>query len=208
MLDFDFNFDYVVKKHAGLERMLSTDPQTKEKLQGLIKSVLIEARLEIVDAATRAMKSDPRGAARAVRTTVYEKILGGNVNIYNPRKAHGKTSYVPARKGSTGRGGNRKERSGETERYMSYDGLDRGFVLRWVNSGMTKTSPRKIKFKQNDKRKQDKWNRNPNSGNRGAIAARNFFMTAGKPAMDRAMSKLSKLIEQEFGNIINETDNG
>ena len=188
--------------------MLSTDPQTKEKLQGLINAVLIEARLEIVDAAKRAMKSDPRGAARAVRTTVYEKILGGNVNLYNPRKAHGKTSYVPARKGSTGRGGNRKERSAETERYMSYDGLDRGFVLRWVNSGMTRTNPRKIKFKQNDKRKQDKWNRNPNSGNRGAIAARNFFMTSGKPAMDRAMSKLSRLIEKEFGTIVKETDNG
>ena len=203
MLSLEVNDAVVLEQKQVLEQALSTNPKTQKALQSLIRKVIKEARAKVVEAAGNAIKNDPRGSARAVRTAVYKKILGANINIYNSRKAHGSTSYEPPRKGSTGRGGNRRLRSSRTARIMSYDALDRGFILRWVNDGMTKTSPRVINFTENDNRKVDRWNKHPNTGNRGAIAARNFFRNAGEPALVKAVDALANLIDTELENILN-----
>ena len=206
MIGFEFNDTVIVEQRKVLEQALSTNPKTQKALQKLIRRVVMEARAKVVSAAENAIKNDPRHAARAVRTAVYKKILGANINIYNSRKAHGSTSYEPPRTLSAGqRGGNRRKRSPKTARYMGYDALDRGFILRWVNDGMTKTNPRVVEFTPNDRRKVDKWNKHPNTGNRGAIAARNFFKGAGERALVQAADALANLIDTELEAMLNKT---
>ena len=86
---------------------------------------------------------------------------------------------------------------------MGYDALDRGFILRWVNDGMTRTNPRTIKFTPNESRKVDKWNKHPNTGNRGSITARHFFRNAGEPALVKAVDALANLIDTELEAMLN-----
>jgi hypothetical protein len=83
---------------------------------------------------------------------------------------------------------------------MHYAPLDRGMILRWLNDG---ANDRVINFTPNDNRKVDKWNKHPNTGNRGSIAARNFFRGAAQPALSKAVDQLSRLIDTELENILN-----
>lgn len=194
-----------MEQRNALEAALTSNPKTEKVLRKLIREVIMQARAQVVGAAERSMKSDPRHAAQAVRTAVYRKVLGANINIYNSRKAHGSTTYEPPRKGSTGRGGNRRSRSGRTAQIMGYDALDRGFILRWVNDGMTKTNPRTIKFTPNDSRKSDRWNTHPNTGNRGAISGRHWFKGAAESELVKAADNLANIIDEELAAILNKT---
>ena len=200
MVSLEVNDAVVLEQKQVLEQALSTNPKTQKALQKLIRQVITEARSSVVKAASDKIKNDPRGAARAVRTAVYKKILGANINIYNSRKAHGSTSYEPPRKGVSGRGGNRRTRSARTARIMSYNALDRGFILRWINSGV---NDRHIGFTERIGRKVDKWNKHPNTGNRGNIAARNFFRGAGERALVQATDALANLIDTELEAMLN-----
>ena len=207
MVSLEVNDAVVLEQKQILEKALSTNPKTQKALQKLIRKAIMEARAKVVDAANDAIENDPRHAARAVRTAVYKKILGANINIYNSRKAHGSTSYEPPRKGVSGRGGNRRSRSERTRKVMGYEALDRGFILRWINDGMTKTRPRTINFEYNENRKVDKWNKHPNTGNRGSIAARHFFRGAGERALVQAVDALANMIDTELENILNKKSN-
>ena len=203
MVSLEINDAVVLEQQQILEQALSTNPKTQKALQKLIQQVIKEARVKVVASARGFMKRDPRHAAQAVRTSVYKKILGANINIYNSRKAHGQNNYEPPRKGTSdpiGRGGNRRARSFDTIRRMHYDALDRGFILRFVNSGV---SERHIEFKSNEGRHVDKWNKHPNTGNRGNISARNFFRGAAERALTQATDALSNLIDTELEAILN-----
>ena len=198
MIGLEINDAVIVEQKQILEQALSTNPKTQKALQKLIRKVIMEARAKVVSTASDKIKNDPRGSARAVRTAVYKKILGANINIYNSRKAHGSTSYEPPRNPSI-RGGNRRTRNARTARIMSYDALDRGFILRWINDG---TGDRNISFTQNDRRKVDKWNKHPNTGYRGSIAARNFFRGAAERSLVQAADNLANLIDTELETIL------
>ena len=201
MIGLEVNDAVLVEQKQVLEQAMSTNPKTQKALQKLIRQVIMEARKMVVSS-IKFKHGDPRGAARAVRTAVYKKILGANINIYNSRKAHGSTNYEPPRKGSTGRGGNRRTRSPRTARIMSYDSLDRGFILRWLNDG---TNDRSITFTENDKRKVDKWNHRPNTGNRGSLRALHWFKGAGEETLVAAADNLATLIDTELENILSKT---
>ncbi len=204
MIGLDVNDAAVVEQSQVLEAALTSNPDTQKALTKLIREVILEARAEVVSAAGNAMKSDPRGAARAVRTTVYKKILGANINIYNSRRAHGSTSYEPPRKGVSGRGGNRRTRSGRTAKVMSYEAHDRGFILRWINEG---TDDRSITFKTDGRRDKwpsvPKWSKKPNTGNRGSVTPRNWFQGAAEASLVKAADALANLIDEELENILN-----
>jgi hypothetical protein len=202
MIGFEIDNTVIVEQQQILEQALSTNPKTQKALQKLIRKVIMEARAKVVSVADDKIKNDPRGAARAVRTAVYKRILGANINIYNSRKAHGSTSYEPPRHPSV-RGGNRRTRNARTARIMSYDALDRGFILRWINDGTP--GVRNIEFTHNERRKVDKWNKHPNTGNRGNIAARNFFRGAGERALVTAADNLANLIDTELETILSKT---
>ena len=204
MIHVDYNGDVILEQQRVLEAALSTNPKTQKALQKLVRQVVMEARSTVVRAAGQAMEHDPRQASRAVRTAVYKKILGANINIFSSMHAHGTNSYEPPRHPSA-RGGNRRMRSARTQQIMSYAPLDRGFILRWVNGGMTKTNPRTINFTRNEKRKVDKWNKHPNTGSRGAIAPRNFFRGAGERALAQAADNLAVLIDNELMTMLNKT---
>ena len=200
MIGLEVNDAVILEQQKVLEAALSTNPKTQKALQKLIRKVIMEARKSVVIAASAKMKNDPRHAAQAVRTSVYKKILGANINIFSSRKAHGTNGYEPPRNPSV-RGGNRRTRSARTSRIMSYAPLDRGFILRWINDGTP--GERNIKFTQNDRRKVDKWNKHPNTGNRGNIASRNFFRGAGERALAQAADNLATLIDTELEAMLN-----
>jgi hypothetical protein len=198
MIELELNDSVILEQQRTLEAALSTNPKTQKALQRLIRGVIKEARAQVVGS-IKFKGGDPRGAAQSVRTAVYKKILGANINIYSSRKAHGTTSYEPPRHPSH-RGGNRRTRSPRTQQIMSYGPLDRGFILRFLNGG---TDNRSVEFAANDKRKVDKWNKHPNTGSRGAIAPRNFFRGAADRALAQAADNLATLIDTELGAMLN-----
>lgn len=195
MADFgNIEVDGFVEQRKELEKLMMSNPAMEKKVQGLIRKVLMEVRRHMGDAAKASMKSDPRQAYKAVKTAVYRQILGGSVSILNKRKAGTKFSaYEPPRKLREGqRGGNRVPRSERTNDVMKYAGSDRAFVLRFINQG---THDRGVNFHYNESRKADKWNRHPNTGNRGRIAPRNFFGERSHSEMENAAENLTKLID-------------
>jgi hypothetical protein len=119
---------------------------------------------------------------------VYKQILGAQVNILSSRKRGAPTKYQRPRKLDENphqRGGNRRPRSSETLRYQSYEGVDRGFILRFLNAG---TVERETRF-----------------GSRGALRARQWFGISSAFQMDAAASRIAEeiesLLQQEFHKI-------
>ena len=82
MIALDINDNVLVEQRKVLEQALSTNPKTQKALQKLIRQVVKQARTEVVGG-IKFKDGDPRGAAQAVRTAVYKKILGANLNIYS-----------------------------------------------------------------------------------------------------------------------------
>ena len=191
MIGFEFNDTIILEQQKVLEAALSTNPKTQKALQKLIRKALMEIRPELVSAAKGAMGSDPRGAAQGIRTSVYKKILGGNINILNMRrKAGAPTSYEPPRKLKPHqRGGNRVPRGKRTDTVMHYGPHDRQWILRFINSGT------------GDRTAGTRGGRL--SGNRGSIAARNFFRGAGERALTKAADNLATLIDTELEAMLN-----
>ena len=181
-----FEVDGIVRQKQELESLLMSNPSMEKKVQGLIRKVLLAARKQIVGDIKNGsvMKSDPRQTYKAVKSAVYRRILGGNVSILNKRKAGARGPVPPivhkleTQVNSKGnhRGGNRMPRSRRTEDLLTYQGSDRGFILRFLNAG---TEGRESRV-----------------GNRGSIAARNFFGTSSQQAMERAAEQLDNLIEE------------
>ena len=198
MFEFEVNEGYLLERQKAIEAALSTSREAEKVLRKIIRKYVMEARAEVVKN-IKFKDGDPREAARAVRTTVYRRVLGANINILTGRKKHGESSYVPPRKGVSGRGGNRRIRT--TLDRVKYDALDRGFILRWLNSGV---NDRAIRFTQREGRKTDKWNKHPNTGNRGSIAARNFFKPLSDQALGKMRDNLAAAIETELLSFLNE----
>ena len=197
----------ISNQEANLRAAMSSDPKMRKVIQQHIREALFAARRE-VKAAFPADNGDPRQSRRAVRTAVYQKILGGNINILTGSKAHGGSSYEPPRTLTPGqRGGNRRKRSERTKQIMGYGPLDRGFILRFVNSG---TKTRVIGFRNTDKGYRHRYERlvtrihggnKFHTGNRGSIAARNWFMQSAEYALGDAAKTIADLIEIEAAAI-------
>ena len=184
MFNVDIDNTQIVEQQQLLEKALSTNASTERVLRKLIRSEILAARKKVV--ADAKLKNDPRGARQAVRTSVYKKILGANINIFSSRRSHTPNSYEPPRKLKPGQwGGNRRNRSARTNTIMHYGPLDRGFILRFQNSG---TGNRSIQP----------------SGNRGSLSAKNFFAPAADRVLAQAADNLAGLIETELSKILND----
>ena len=174
-----------------LDRLQAHDSQMEQRITKIIREAIKAARSMVTADAKGAVGNDPRHAYKAVRTMVYKRILGGNINILQKRKAgSGKSGYEPPRTLRPGqRGGNRVPRSTRTQQMMDYEGSDRGFILRFLNSG---TGQRTAGTRNGRLH-----------GNRGSIAARNWFPSSGHRAMNAAaqyiIDELDRLIAEEFG---------
>ena len=190
MINLEFDNAVVMRQKAALESMLVSNPDTAANIRKLITQEIAKARAAISQSAKGAMASDPRQAYKAVRRSVYKSILGGQVNIFNPRggASFSGSSFVKARKLDNHphqRGGNRRKRSARTDQVDGYVGKDRGFILRFVNSGISK--PRQTRY-----------------GNRGVIPARNWLATSGQRELEAAAERLSALIDKELVKMMNE----
>lgn len=196
----------ISNQEQNLRAAMSTDPKMRKVIQHHIREALFEARRDVM--AAFPAEHDPRGARRAIRTSVYDKVLGGNINILTGKKAHGTTSYEPQRTLVAGqRGGNRRKRSERTKQIMSYGPLDRGWILRLINSG---TKTRVIGFRNTQKGNRSKYESRvtrisrgmkAGTGNRGAIAPRNWFMSSAESALGNAAANIAKMIEIEAAAI-------
>ena len=184
MFGLEIDNTVIVEQRKVLEQALSTNPKTQKALQKLIRRVVMEAREQVVSATKGALANDPRGAAHGIRRVVY---------ILNMRKRAGQpTEYEPPRKLRQGqRGGNRVPRGLRTHKVMHYGPHDRGWILRIINSGT------------GDREAGTRGGRL--SGNRGSIAARNFFGPAGTSALARAADNLANLIDTELEAMLNKT---
>lgn len=170
-----------------LERLLISGEMEK-KVQGIVRKVLSKVRGRVASGIRPAIGRDPRQAYRAVKHSVYKRILGGSVSILQrksgrsvqmmqvPKSRHRLESATNSK--GNHRGGNRIPRSLRTEQLLSYYGTDRGFVLRFLNNGTAE--------------------RNNGYGNRGSITPRNFFASTAQKEMEAAMDELAQLINEEI----------
>ena len=190
MINLEFDNAVVMRQKAALESMLVSNPDTAANIRKLITQEIAKARAAISQSAKGEMASDPRQAYKAVRRSVYKSILGGQVNIFNPRggASSSGSSFAKARKLDNHphqRGGNRRKRSARTDQVDGYVGKDRGFILRFVNSGISK--PRQTRY-----------------GNRGVIPARNWLATSGQRELEAAAERLSAIIDKELVKMMSE----
>lgn len=198
-----FEVDGLVQQVKELESLMMSNPEMEKKVRGLIRKVLAAVRSNMSRAAKDAIGNDPRQAYRAVKSTVYRQILGGSVSILNKKHASNKSgSYAPQHHPSR-RGGNRRTRSERTIKLQSYWGSDRGFILRFINSG---TTDRYINFLPDSSREHvhrgsrggnvKKYGKTINTGYRGRIASRNWFGNRSHTEMMNAAENLSQFIDE------------
>lgn len=200
---------------ARFDRLKMSNPDMEKKVQAIVRKVLFTARKKITERLGLVIGTgyehsagDTRAAYKAVRTMVYKSLLGGNINIISSKKAKSRRAELAGSPPRVGRGGNRRPRSANTERMLSYWGQDRSFVLRWINEG---TKVRNIRT-ANNTRTNKRVGRGHTSaslqpfrnGNRGRIAAHPFFKSLSEIELENVMGLLSGLIE----DLVTETFGG
>ena len=205
----DFELEGFEEQRKQLERMMTTDPRMRENVQTAIRKVLLKVRKALSANAQTGlqMDSDPRHAYKAVRTAVYRRILGGQVNILARKKAGKETQFRKGRKGLPKRGGNRWGRSDRTIALEGYEGMDRGFILRFLNAG---TDDRMI-TSYTDKNGERHTLRSGSTsnikthatgGNRGQITARNWFGSASQKELEGVSDQLQNLIDDIIDGLV------
>jgi hypothetical protein len=118
-------------ERKGLESLLTDKPEAAKRLREVIRKLLWEARNEVA-ADVKGKFGGDREPWRAVRNIVYEKLLGGNLNIEDMKRGTAGWKVIQkVRKGTSdplGRGGNRRRRSLATAKREGYEGKARGFI--------------------------------------------------------------------------------
>ena len=185
-----------IENNVHLEKLLTSNKEMEAEVRALVAKVLQTAAREVSSAAAGAIQSDPKGTARAVRRMIYKQVLGGNINILNKKKAGARDSTGTSVRGRTSR----------TEQIMSYRGVDRQFILRFLDSGTNARVTTHMNGHTIERSRKVPWYtyKSGRIGGRGAIAPRNFFGTAAQQAIEKAAARLSVLLEQLYKQRINE----
>lgn len=212
-INHSFEVTGLAELSKKLDALLMKDPKMEKKIQHIIGRALkkAEKRMESY-VGSNVLSNDPRHAAKAIRYTVYRRILGGNLNILHGKQRGAATGYTPERHPSSGRGGNRRPRSSRTIRMEGYEGADRSFILRFQNSGARvgggnrslgdfRTDEHRAKVKRGSQGGNvNKYGKTVNTGSRGRIAARNWFGSIS----DSYMEEVAAIIEAEVDKAISE----
>lgn len=203
-IGIDIDNNLLENQRQALRACMTVDSEMGKRLRELIFQELKRVRNDIAGGLKFA-NGDPRGTRGAVKRYVAGKYLGGVVSIMDGKASGGRNSYEAPRNLRPGqRGGNRMLRSQRTEDMLHYGPDERGFILRFINSG---TKPRYANGRNG------RWNKSSNnrtffrlqeSGDyyRGSIAPRNFMTRIGSPSMQRALSNLSRMVDEEFDKLI------
>ena len=188
MVQAELNQQVAQNTSEALAVLFVDNPDTRKRIRKIIREELKDAAKRLREDAKYEMKEDPRKAYRAVKSSIYRKILGGNVSILNPRKAGARYQLVRPRKldqNPRQHGGNRRKRSERTNAIDSYFGKDRAFILRFVNNG---TNDRQTRY-----------------GNRGRISVSgNWFPNMGQKELELAAENLANIMEEELAEAYNE----
>ena len=187
MVGAELNEALIEQHRRAMARLLASDPETRKRLKAVIRQEIKNARAKTMADVHSSLENDPRKAYRAVKYSIYKKVLGGNESILASRKAGARYMLIRPRKLDMNpgqRGGNRTPRSERTMALDTYFGKDRGFVLRFLNSG---TVERTAKY-----------------GNRGSIAARHIFANSAPGRMGEAAEAISRMFAKEFEAAYNE----
>ena len=188
-----------IESNVHLEKLLTSDPEMEKEIRAIVSKVLREAVKEVSSAAASYIQHDPRGAYKAVRKMVYKRVIGGNINILSPKRA-GKRGAAPG--GSRGR-------LARTADIMSYRGVDRSFILRFIDSG---TDERKASYMNGHPIMRSNINERPKRkggymtnviGSRGRITPRGFFGPAAQKAIGNAAKEMGILFEKLYQQRIN-----
>lgn len=202
-ISIDINEQIFENQMHALQACLTVDSEMNKRLRECIFQELKRVRNDISNGMKFA-NGDPRGTRRAVKRYIASKYLGGVVSIMDGKASGNRNSYEAPRKLRQGqRGGNRMLRSQRTDDILHYGPDERGFILRFINSG---THPRYANGRNG------KWDKRGNNSTffklqeqgdyyRGNIAPRNFMNTLGKPSMQRAVENLSKMVDDEFDKL-------
>lgn len=190
MTDEAIEIKGIEERIRQFQNLATDNPVMGQRIREAIKATLriVQKQLQSEARTGLDMKSDPRKAYKAVRMAVYRKIFGGQVNILSKRKVGAMHFYAPPRKlddSPNQRGGNRRKRSERTTTMMSYQGSDRGMILRWLNDGTYESNPRVTRF-----------------GKRGSIAPRGWFGRASHADMELAAERLDSIIDDIIKGII------
>ena len=188
MVQAEINQQVARNTSEALAVLFVDNPDTRKRIRKIIREELKDAAKRLREDAKYEMDEDPRKAFLAVKSSIYRKILGGNVSILNPRKAGARYQLVRPRKldqNPRQRGGNRRKRSERTNAIDSYFGKDRAFILRFVNNG---TNDRQTRY-----------------GNRGRInVPGNWFPNMGQKELELAAENLANIMEEELAEAYNE----
>ena len=182
------------------------NPMMRKRINEVIRQVMAKVRKSLQSQARTGlnMKDDPRNAYKAVRMAVYRRLFGGQVNILQSyRTSSGGRYYEPPRHPSP-RGGNRRPQSMRTKKVMSYEGADRGFILRFLNQGTTQRNITHLtEIKRADGTSKFRFTSNGGKyGYRGAIAARNWFGPRSQQELERAATNIDKMIDDIISGIL------
>lgn len=210
----EVNEALIDQHRRAMARLLVSDPETRKRLKAVIREELKKVRKNLTEDERTAMKNDPRKAYLGVRYTVYRRVLGGNTSILSSRKAGARGILIqPGTLQPGQRGGNRRKVDTSTKAYRlnTYLGKDRGFILRFLNSG---TVERGIKFEEDSSRESvhrgsqggnlQKYGKTINTGNRGHIEKRGTFETNATRYMDSAAHIIADAFAEEFETAYNE----
>ena len=202
----EVNTDILENQRAAIQACMTVGSDMNKRLREFIFQELKRVRNQIASG-IKFENGDPRGTRGAVKRYVASKYLGGIVSILDGNGSSSQNSYEAPRKLRPGkRGGNRMLRSKRTDEILHYGPDERGFILRFLNSG---THPRYANGRNG------KWSKNGNNRTffklqeqgdyyRGNIAPRNFMGRLGEPAMQQALTNLSKMVDEEFDKLFKE----
>ena len=200
MVGLEVDTQMLENQRLALQACMTVDSELGKRLRECIFQELKRIRNDVAGGLKFA-NGDPRGTRGAVKRYVAGKYLGGVVSILDGKKSGSKNSYEAPRKLRPGqRGGNRMLRSQRTDDMLHYGPDERGFILRFVNSG---TIPRYANGRNVSGRNMRNFFKLQEEGDyyRGSIAARNFMDRLGSPAMQKAVDNLSKMIDEEFNKL-------
>lgn len=209
MIELKVNAGVIRMVERNIERLMTDNPQTREAVRMLIRNALWEARNATSQELSGIVKG-PGQSWKAVRNIVFQKILGGNINILNKKSGTANWKVVQkTRKVDQNphmRGGNRRRRTLRTAMVEGYEPTARGFILRFQDSG---TRQRFIGGRNRSSARGDNgllWGRmkQRGTGNRGEITPGEFFFRVASKHLGVAAEKLAKLIEEEISKISNQ----
>lgn len=212
-----FTVEGLAELSNKLDNLLMSNPEMEKKVTAIIRKFLTKVRKDSSEKVRSIIDNDQRGAYKSIRRTVYRRILGGNINILQRKTAGATEAKVRTHNMRPGqRGGNRRPAQERTIRMESYVGDDRGFILRFFESGAKKggghrqmkkftTDPHRANVKRGSQGGDvNKYgNRSMvNTGNRGSITPEHFFnrvtMNAMAGDMQYFQDEIDKLIAAEF----------